>query len=300
MAESAATSKSGRTILAGIDPVAFQHPLDRQATDNLKRLVGFDTLVAKFIELRYERLLYIANIASSVRVGPRQFPKLNDMLRESCAVLDIPVPEFYVSQNPQVNAFAFGHNNPYIVVYTGLLDLLSEEETMAVIAHEVGHIKCGHVLYYTMAYSIRDLAAIIGEVTFGIGALIGMGLEVALLNWRRRSELSADRAELLVMQNLKPCIAVHAKLAGGSAKLIDQLDPDEFLEQAKAYDSELDKGMMERFYRVWADQDLQGTHPFAVERAKELNLWANGPEYAEIINGNYPKGVRRVQIKVNG
>jgi Zn-dependent protease with chaperone function len=299
MAESAATPKSGRTIFTNIDPVSFQHPLDRQATENLKKLVGFDLLVTKFIELRWERLLYIRNIASSVRVGPRQFPKLYEMLRESCAVLDVTEPEFYVSQHPLVNAFTYGHTNPFVVVYTGLLDLLNEEETMTVIAHEIGHIKCGHVLYYTMADSMRDVAAILGEMTLGVGRMLWVGIEVALMNWRRHAELSSDRAGLLVMQDVKPCISLLSKLAGGSSKLADQLSPEEFLEQAKTYDSELDKGLLERIYRLWADADFQGNHPFTVERAKELNLWVNSPEYLDILSGNYTQGVRKVQIKVN-
>ncbi len=297
MAENAATPKSGRTILTAIDATAFQHPLDRQATDQLKKLVGFDTLVKKFLELRYERLLYVYNVASSVRVGPKQFPRLYEMLRESCAILDVPEPELYVSQNPMVNAFTFGHTSPYIVLYTGLLDLMNDEESMTVIAHEVGHVKCGHMLYSTMANSIRDIAAIIGELTLGIGSLIGLGIEVALINWRRCSELSADRAELLVMQNPKPCISLLAKLAGGSLRLAAELDPEQFLEQAKTYDGTLEKSVLDRMYRILADT-YQGNHPFAVERAKELNLWAESSEYTDIIGGNYPRGVQRIQIKV--
>lgn len=288
---------TGRKTFPGLDSSVFQHPLDRAATAQLKNLTGFDSLVAKFIELRYERLLYVFNIASSIRVGETQFPRLHAMLRESCAILDMPEPSMYVAQSPVVNAFTFGHNNPYIVMYTGLLDLLEEDEIMAVLAHELGHIKAGHVLYLTMANSIRDLSALLGQVTFGIGSLVLVGIEAELINWRRRAELSADRAALLVMQDTAPCLSLLAKLAGGSKRFADELNTDAFLEQAKTYDEELEKGLMERFYRLVAELS-QGNHPFTVERARELLLWSEGDAYQRILNGDFLRPDRTIKIKV--
>lgn len=101
-------------------------------------LKGFDWLVAKFIEYGAERFEYAINIGS--RVGPRQLPRFYEMLRACCAVLDVPEPELYVGQGG-VNAFTAGNTNPYIVLETGLLDVLDEAEILAVIAHELGHIK---------------------------------------------------------------------------------------------------------------------------------------------------------------
>jgi Zn-dependent protease with chaperone function len=299
MAENPTPTASGTTrrTFPGIDSAAFQHPLDREATQQLKRLYGFDLLVAKFLELRFEKLLYIFNVANSVRVGEKQFPKLYAMLREGCEILDMPEPELYVSQRPEVNAYTFGHTNPYIVMFTGMLNLMDDDETMAVIAHELGHIKCGHVLYNTMANTIRDLLAIVGQATLGVGTLIGLGIEAALINWRRRAELSADRASLAVIQNPDICNSLLAKLAGGSLKLADQLNPEEFRNQARLLDAELDKGLLEKLYRMWAEA-FQGNHPFAVERAREIDAWANSQEWADIMAGSYPQAVRKVQIRV--
>src|SRR5258708_1968472 len=190
------SASATRIQFEGIESSAFQHPLDRQATDNLKLLVGFDLLVAKFLEFGYERSLYVYNIASSVKVGPRQFPQLYEMLRETCTILDVTEPEMYVYQTPIVNAHTFGHTKPYIVLNSGLLDLMNEDETRAIIAHEVGHIKCGHVLYITMANILANLTIRISESSFGIGLPAFMVILCALLNWRRRAELSADRAAL--------------------------------------------------------------------------------------------------------
>lgn len=287
-----------RVRLEGIESTAFQHPLDRQATDSLKMLVGFDLLVSKFLEFGYERLLYVYNIASAVKVGPKQFPKLHAALREACAVLDLPEPELYVRQTPIVNALTFGQTRPYVTLYTGLLDLLNEDETLTVIAHELGHIKCGHILYTTMANLLSILTIQVSQMAFGLGTPVFLALKVALMNWLRRAELSADRAALLVMQNPRPVITTLTKLAGGSNKLASELDPDEFLKQARIYnETMLEKGLLDQMYRMLAEV-REDYHPFVVERLHEIDHWAGSQEYTDILAGHYPRGVRRVQIKV--
>lgn len=298
MAENGALAE--RRKFPDLDMRVFQHPSDREATDNLKLLAGFDRLVARFLELRYERLLYFYNVANSVRVGPKQFPRLYEMLREGCAVLDVPEPEFYISQQSLVNAFTFGHTRPYIVLFTRTLELMDDNEMMGIIAHELGHIKCGHVLYYTMAALIRDLLAIIGQVTLGVGRIVGASIEAALMDWRRRSELSADRAALLVVQNPRTVVTMLTKLAGGTLRMADQLDPDEFLKQARDLEVPEDN-LLDTIYRSLAEF-YQGYHPFAVERVKEIDLWSRSAEYESILAGKYAKDTRgkKVHIKVQG
>src|SRR5262249_36543135 len=153
------------TPLKGIPPSAFQHPLDRQATENLKKIKGFDWLAGKFIEYGIERIEYITHIGGAIRIGPKQMAKHYKMLLECCEILDVPEPELYAMQGG-VNAYTSGHNHPFIVLETGLLELMDkDEEVMAVIAHELGHIKCGHVLYKTMARGIKPLLEMAGKAT---------------------------------------------------------------------------------------------------------------------------------------
>src|SRR5215469_16051849 len=164
-----------RRRFPGLDPVSLQHPYDRAALGALQRIPGLDIVVRKFIELLPERVAYIQNVAQMVRATPRQCSRLCALLQEACAILDVHEPELYVAQYPVPNAYTSGHDHPYIVVTTGLLDLMNEDEVLAVIAHELGHIKSGHVLYKTMARGIGALVAIISDMTLGIGRLVGMG-----------------------------------------------------------------------------------------------------------------------------
>jgi len=190
---SAAQPKARRRF-PGLDPAALQHPYDRAALNTLQRVPGLDIIVRKFIELFPERVAYIQNVAQTVRVTKTQCPQLYAQLREACAILDMREPELYVAHNPLPNAWTSGHDHPYIIVTSGLLDLMSEDEVMAVIGHELGHIKSGHVLYRTMALGITLLLTIVGDMTLGIGRLIGRSLEATLLEWYRKSEFTADRS----------------------------------------------------------------------------------------------------------
>jgi Zn-dependent protease with chaperone function len=287
-----------RVTFPELDVSAFQHPQDREATENLRRIIGFERVVAKFIELRYERLLYLFNVGSAVRVSENQYPRLHNMLCEACAILDVPQPALYVTRNPFANAFTFGHNKPYVMLYSGLLDFLSDDEVLAAIGHELGHIKCGHVLYNTMAILIRDVIAIISQFTLGVGRIVGASIEVGLMEWRRRSELSADRAALLVVQEPRTVLSLLAKLAGGSSRLMDELNIDAFVAQARAFHEAGEGDNLDNFYRVLADLS-QGSHPFAVERARLLDEWARSDAYAALLRGEYTRTTKQFKIRVN-
>src|SRR5262245_41615358 len=273
-----------RAPLTGLSASAFQHPLDRQATENLKKIKGFDWLVKKFIEYGIERIEYINLIGGAISIGPRQMSRHYDMLLECCSILDVAEPELYAQQGG-VNAYTSGHNNTFIGLETGLLQMMEDSEVMAVIAHELGHIKCGHVLYKMMARLIKPLLEMASNATMGIGGLVGAGIEAGLLVWDRRTELSADRAALIVMQDVRPCVTMLMKLAGGTERHAQWLDAEQFLNQARAYKEGLAQSMSDRCSRFMANSTT--THPIPVERARTLDAWVNSPESNNILAGSY-------------
>src|SRR5262249_30994075 len=135
--------------LAGLTIDEFRHPLDQRATDALKRVPGLDKLLAKILEVGLERIFYVDNVASHLRVTPKMFPRLHRRLTWAIKNLGGPEPERYVVVAPKPNGWTYGHTKPFISLTTGLIDMLSDEELFFVIAHEVGHIKSEHVLYGT-------------------------------------------------------------------------------------------------------------------------------------------------------
>jgi Zn-dependent protease with chaperone function len=275
-----------RQRFPGLDPSVLQHPFDRAALSALQKLPGVDLLVRKFIELFPERVAYIQNVAQTVRVTRSQCPEIYAQLQEACAILDMSEPELYVAHNPLPNAWTSGHDHPYIIVTSGLLDLMSADEILAVLGHELGHIKSGHVLYRTIALCINLLLTIVGDLTLGIGRLIGRSIEAALLEWFRKSEFTGDRAGLLVVQDPQVLLALMMKFAGGTLFQRNQLNAGEFLKQADLYE-EVDANVLDRVYKMLLVTPV--THPLTIVRAREIMTWSESREYKDILAGRYAR-----------
>jgi Zn-dependent protease with chaperone function len=281
-----------RVRLPDISSRAYEHPADRSALVAMRKLTGFDVLLRRLAGLFSDRSLRLMFLASGVRVNERQFPQIYDMLRDGSYVLDLPrVPELFVTQSPIVNAMTLGSDRPFIVVTTGLVDLLDPEELRYTVGHELGHVLSGHAVYRTMLYHLVRLAARIAWMPIGYIGLraIIWGLE----EWQRKSELSCDRAGLLAGQDPDAARRALMKMAGGGR--MSELNPDAFHEQAHEYDAVPDvrEGLLKLL-------QLEGTtHPFAVVRFAEIDRWARDGDYQRILGGDYPRRGGDADTSVN-
>jgi Zn-dependent protease with chaperone function len=272
----------GRRVLEGISSTAWEHPADRAALNTLRALPGFDQVlrkVASFFGERGVRQLFLAN---AVRIGPRQRPRLWELYGEVRETLDWPeVPELYVTQTPVVNAAAVGFDRPFIVLNSGTLALLDSEERRNVIGHELGHVMSGHATYTTIAIIIMTVGL------QGLPFLAGVAMlpfQLALMEWYRKAELSADRAGLLATQDPEVSWRTFLKLAGGPEGE-DEISVPAFLEQAAAYEQEGDLGD-----KVWQILNTAfRSHPFGTVRAAELLRWLEEGQYERILQGSYPR-----------
>jgi RNA polymerase subunit RPABC4/transcription elongation factor Spt4 len=201
--------------------------------------------------------------------------------------MDIPkLPEIYVSNEYIVNAYAYGIDNYQITLFSGLIDSLTEEELLSVIGHELGHVKCEHMLYKTIAFVLRafGLEYFKRLLPAGTEAFVLMPLKLAILHWERMAELSCDRAALLVVQDRQVVASGLSKLAGGSQKLLPEINLDEILKQAEEYDDS-EANVLEQIIKV--NMMLLQTHPFPAVRVKEIWQWAETEQYQNILQGHY-------------
>jgi Zn-dependent protease with chaperone function len=271
-----------RVRLPGISSRAYEHPADRSALVALRKLSGFDILLRRLAGLFNDRSLRLMFLASSVRASEQQFPQLYQSLLDGCYILDLPtVPELFISQDPMVNAMSLGADKPFIVITSGMVELMDLEEIRFIIGHELGHVLSGHVVYRTMLFHLIRLAQRIAWMPIGYIGLRGIiwGLE----EWYRKSELSCDRAGLLAGQDVEAARRALMKTAGGAH--MPELSHDAFHQQAHEYDAVPDvrEGLLKLL-------QLQGnTHPFAVVRYAELDRWATDGDYRQILAGNYPR-----------
>lgn len=264
-----------------LSSTAFEHPADRAALEALRKIPVLDTLLKKFMEIGVERMFRIMLMGQAIHVTTKQCHKIHKLFKEACDILDMHEPDLFLINDFRVNAWTFGVERPFIVMHAPLVDLLTEEELMAVLGHELGHVKAGHVLYRSLVYFLLEL---LGKFV-AFGPLASMAIVGALSEWSRKSELTADRAELLVVQDVNICINLHMKLAGGSKTVYEQTDSKEFLRQGGTYE-DFDYSTLNKFYKLLYEWRL--SHPLPIYRAKEIKMWAEGGQYKELLAGRYP------------
>src|SRR5947209_12466261 len=122
---------------AELDKHSYIHPLDSRALAALKTIPGIDAALKKLLEVTGESAIRVIFTASAVKVTPKQCPDLYAKLQIACATLGVDLPELFVQQSPIPNAFTGGVKRPVIVLYSALLERLTDEEVLAVVAHEV-------------------------------------------------------------------------------------------------------------------------------------------------------------------
>jgi Zn-dependent protease with chaperone function len=266
-----------------IDPNVLQHPLDRQALASLKRVRGFEFLVSKFVEAGVERMDYQLTAASSVRVGPRQLPMLDRHLRTACATLSVPLPELYVGVGG-LSPVAAGPNHPYIVLTSGVLGLMDDAEVAAAIAHEVGHIKAGHLLYKSIASAVDFFGGVANDFSLGISKFVTTPVQLSLQTWDRWSELTADRAALVVVREPAICLSMLMKLSAGTNV---GLDLDEYIDQVRRYRQDMEPTLGDKVYQVGATMQ-RGSLPFTIQRASALVEWYESGGFAQALQGGAP------------
>jgi len=268
---------------AALNKDQYVHPADRRALAALRAIPGIDTALKKLLEVTGESAIRVIFTASAVKVTEKQCPDLHAKLQIACTTLGVDMPELFVQQSPIPNAFTGGVKRPVIVLYSALLERLTDEEVLAVVSHEVGHIHAEHVLYLTAARLIElaaNAAIVAAPLAMLIKQLMTLTMRYALLAWARRAELSCDRAALLVTQDQDVVGRTMMKLAGGT--FASKVDYQLFLEQGRDFQKNYDEKALDRF---WADLITAGlSHPFPVWRVSEVLKWVESGEYQTLMN----------------
>jgi Zn-dependent protease with chaperone function len=274
-----------KRVLSEISSRAWEHPADRAALQALRRIPIFDDVLRSMFGFFGEKPIRLAFQANAVKVSDKQFPHIHSLYKEVCKTLD-PDGEYdlFISQTPIVNAGAYGMDRPFIILNSGTIWLLNDDEISFILGHELGHIMSDHVLYRTMTVLLIQLAS----MGFPVVGLAARAVLIALLEWYRKSELSSDRAGLLTVQDPEIAMRAMLKMAGGipnGGKWEHEYNLDEFIAQAEEYRTGGD--VADQVYKVL--NLMATTHPFYVLRVSEIRDWIEGGDYDRIIRGEYPR-----------
>jgi heat shock protein HtpX len=98
-------------------------------------------------------------------------PDLVGLVEQLASRAGIPMPQVYIIDEEQPNAFATGRNPEHaaIAVTTGIMRSLSQEELAGVLAHEMGHIRNRDTLTMTLAATIAGAVGMLANFAFFFG-----------------------------------------------------------------------------------------------------------------------------------
>lgn len=262
----------------GIDPKSWEHPADKAALSAVKQIKGIDDIFKVILSLTSEKSIKLLMLASSVKTSPTQYPVIDKIINELVFTFDWDYkPAVFVTQSPVMNAGVLGVKEPFIILNSAILKTCSEKEIKAILAHEMGHIISGHGLYKTIIWILTNISLNV----LPIPGVVAYGILLILSEWDRKSELSADRAELLALQDSTPSYNLLMRLAG--AEDLSQVNINDFFNQAKEYEDQ--KTLVDSIHKILNTAWL--SHPYPVIRLQELKAWELSGYYDQILQGNY-------------
>ena len=108
------------------------------------------------------------------QVTQGEVPELYQIVGELVNKASLPMPKVYIVENDTPNAFATGRNPEHaaVAVTSGILRILSKEELMGVIGHELSHIQHRDILISTIAATIAGAISVLASMARW-GAMFG-------------------------------------------------------------------------------------------------------------------------------
>ena len=279
--------------LEGLNPLEYEHPEDSAALEALENIPGVRDIALKIWETWLDKQLLFESTASYVEIKDSNSKRLYGLFRKACEILDFKdIPPFYLmnDQDGNIQALAQGVNRPFVSISYGCVERFNDQEMLFLLGHELGHIKSGHVLYRSIANQFNAYFKKLGSLSLGLtnlAALPAEAINIAMNYWSRMSELSSDRAGLLVCGDIDIAITGIIKLAGfpsNDCSRISYLEINQFIdsfkEQARNFKS-FEREEFNKLVRYYVTSNK--SHPWNVLRVSELSKWIDSGDFDRII-----------------
>jgi Zn-dependent protease with chaperone function len=131
-------------------------------------------------------------LGSSVRIHEAQYPRVFEIVKRTCAALDIPMPLIFVREDNYVPVAALGFGEPYaLVISSHWIEAFEDDELAFMVGRELGHIAAGHTRYLS-------LLSVNGNESPLIALIFGA--------WLRRCTFTCDKVGLLCCGSLDAAI----------------------------------------------------------------------------------------------
>ncbi len=193
-------------------------------------------------------------LGSSVRIHEAQYPRVFEIVKRTCAALDIPMPLIFVREDNYVPVAALGFGEPYaLVISSHWIEAFEDDELAFMVGRELGHIAAGHTRYLS-------LLSVNGNESPLIALIFGA--------WLRRCTFTCDKVGLLCCGSLDA--AIRAMGVAAFHHFGRKIDYQAFAEQS----AEIAEDPVLR-WGAWL-----GSEPYATLRIASLRRFIDTHAYA--------------------
>ena len=220
------------------------------------------TMVAGIVYAVFQ--YYTASATTMLMTGAKEItkkdtPRLYNVVENLSITTGLPMPKVYIVEDQAPNAFATGRDPKHasVAATTGLIDIMSDKELTAVMAHEMSHVK---------NYDIRVSMIVFGLVCV-IGLISDIGFRMMFYGNRRRDDEGSPVGYVLVLivAILSPIVASIAQMAVSRQR--------EYLADASAvHITRYPEGMIDALKKLQAHSQPMKSQNIATEA-----MWINNP-----------------------
>lgn len=202
-----------------------------------------------------------------IKVMPNTFPEVKQILTRMCKGLGIREPEAFVVQGEYRSFQTLGLQAPYFMILDeAIREPLNQAEFEALVAHELGYIRSGHVFWRTLVLTAQELHP--------LWRLLGLPLQLFAaclrLVWMNTIEFTADRVALLLTRDMQACISALLKRAV-EADPTSNLEPHEIDDYLQRGPLSVQAQDVEDHYKVGT---FVRSHPLLQARIEDLARFA--------------------------
>ena len=225
-------------------------------------------------------------------VDPLELPDVYSIVSSLAQRENMPMPEIYLIDSPQPNAFATGRSpkKAAVAVTTGILEILDHRELEGVLAHELAHVKNRDILIATIAATVAAALSFLARWAFwsnlgrrrsndGVNAIVGIvamilaPIAAGLIQMAisRSREFEADRTGAESTGSPLALASALGKISAGTSRIPMDVNPAVsqlfIADPLKAFGSRGRRGQMGKMF---------STHPPVEERIDRLEKMAYG------------------------
>jgi Zn-dependent protease with chaperone function len=204
-------------------------------------------------------------LGTAVKVSDNQYPRVWNAAKQAGTALRVSVPPIFAAPSDSIKVKVLGTEDaPHLIVNLELAEKLDDTDLVAAIAHELGHVQNGHILYATALHYLTN------QAVFFVRWVIQPAI-MTLQAWSRRAEVTCDRAALLAVKDLDKTLGALVKLELG-------------LDKGSAFNAqEYLKSLPDTKKGIGRYAELFRSHPYVPKRVQALRLFAESELYARVI-----------------